>query len=78
MNYLVVCAHEQFVTNTKDEYSARDKLECTKCHHYNLKKAEVKWKDVRVYKASEEDIRLLGGLNVHHKEPEKEAAEVKR
>jgi hypothetical protein len=70
MKFLVICDHERFVTEAETVDTARTRLTCQKCHRFVLKKGTVEYRNIRVYEASEDDIRLLGGMDHHWRMPE--------
>lgn len=57
MTYLVVCDHARLIVDCPAQQAALDAFRCTRCKHFDMKQSKWIFKDIRVYLATDSDVK---------------------
>ncbi|MDH4079611.1 MAG: hypothetical protein OEU68_07330 [Nitrospira sp.] len=61
MKYLVMCDHNEAIINRQNADEALESFRCRRCVQLNPETKALTYRNVRIYQASEGDVRLLEG-----------------
>ena len=59
MKYLVVCDHQKSIHDTATSFNAIQEFTCKKCVGFVMATSKWRFKNVRVYLASDKDVEIL-------------------
>lgn len=61
MTYLLICDHARTIVEAIDADQARQMLPCKKCRVFDLQAEKWLYKDVRIYRATTDDVKVGSG-----------------
>jgi hypothetical protein len=61
MNFLVVCDHDKAIINRQNAVEALEGFRCRHCVKLDPETKVLTYRNVRIYQASEGDVRLVEG-----------------